>query len=184
LPFPVIYSDIKNLVDFVLVFSRNLNWRRRRYDTVGDGVWMIGLEEGNVKNRMNFAEGSGKFESSGVTADGSKNFEGAKSFRAELLGRSFRFDILAAKPDLGSYVEGRGGFAKLVGSHLILKLASPDLFLHIGVEFGEGFCKIVSFRGGDGFVEGDRNSGVIAIVGKERRDLGCQRDVVVVGELG
>jgi hypothetical protein len=134
LPPSAIVSDVENGSDFILFFSSDFNRRRRRDDSVRNGVGMEGFKEGDVEDGMNPAHGSGKVEFSGVRTDFGEDGEGTEPLCTQFLGRPLGLDVLGAKPDLRTDSEsGRGG-SELVGSDLILGLSGGDLLFDVGME--------------------------------------------------
>ena len=151
---------------------------------IGDGVGVVGFEEGDVEDRMKETHSVRELESECMARDFMGDGERTETFVVKLLGRAFGRDVLSIQPDEVADFEVGSGESATVGRDLVLGLGDFDLVSAIGVEVGEGFGEVVGSRVGDRDIEREGGARIITIVGKERGDLSRRVRGIVVGELG
>ena len=104
MPSPINFR-VKDFLNFIFGFSVDLNWGRRRLNSVQNSVWMGEFELGDMEDGMHRLHRVGESECEGMSTRLHYDCEGSEVLVGELLGGAHRPKVLSFHIDFISYLE-------------------------------------------------------------------------------
>ncbi|KAG5351245.1 hypothetical protein C0989_007280 [Termitomyces sp. Mn162] len=177
------YLGVEDLVDFVVILVLDFDGGQSARALAGEGVWSVPFKESNVEHRVEALQARRQVELVSVSGDLPEDLEWAEAFVVKFDGRPPGLEILPVEPDQGAGGPVGGRLAMGIGVLGVGLVGGVDLVPEELVEGSEVLSDLMGNMGRDVF-EGQRESGIVALVGiKGGNSSGGVRHVVV-GEFG
>ena len=103
-PSPIDFR-VKDFLNFIFNFSIDLNWRRRRLNSIWNGAWVGEFELGDMEDEVHGFHSVRESEREGMSTGLCYDCEGSKVLVGELLGGARRPEVLGFHVDFISYLE-------------------------------------------------------------------------------
>ena len=119
-PSPINFR-VKDFLNFIFDFSVDLDWRRRRLNSIQNSARMGEFKLGDVEDRMHRLHRVGETECEGMSTRLCDDCEGSKVLVGELLGGARKPEVLSFHVDFISYLEIRqSGSSGVCGALIVL----------------------------------------------------------------
>ncbi|KAG5328278.1 hypothetical protein C0989_010744, partial [Termitomyces sp. Mn162] len=177
------YPGVEDLVDLVVVLVLDFDGGRSAGALAGEGVWSMPFKESNVEHRVEALQTRRQVELVSVGGDLPEDLEWAEAFVVEFDRGPPGLKISSVEPDQGAGGPVGGRLAAGVGVLGVGLVGGVDLVPEELVEGSEVLGDFMGNVGGD-VLEGQRESGIVALVGVKGGNSGGGMRRVVVGEFG
>ncbi|KAG5348560.1 hypothetical protein C0989_009942, partial [Termitomyces sp. Mn162] len=177
------YPGVKDLINLIVILVLDFDGGRLAGVLAGEGVWSVPFKESNVEHRVEALQAQRQVELVSVGGDLPEDLEGAEAFVVEFDGRPLGLEILPVEPDQGAGGPVGGRLATGIGMLGVGLVGGVDLIPEELVEGLEVLGDLMGNVGRDVF-EGQRESGIVALVGVKGGNSGGRVRHVVVGEFG
>ncbi|KAG5330552.1 hypothetical protein C0989_008838 [Termitomyces sp. Mn162] len=177
------YLGVKDLVDLVVILVLDFDGGQSAGVLAGEGVWSVPFKESNVEHRVEALQARRQVELVSVGGDLLEDLEWAEVFVVKFDGRPPGLKILPVEPDQGAGGPVGGRLATGISVLGVGLVGGVDLVPEELVEGSEVLGDFVGNVGRDVF-EGQRESGIVALVSVKGGNSGGGVRRVVVGEFG
>ncbi|KAG5349147.1 hypothetical protein C0989_005608 [Termitomyces sp. Mn162] len=177
------YPGVKDLIDLIVILILDFDRGRSAGALAREGDWSMLFKELNVEHRVEALQARRQVKLVSVGGDLLEDLEWAEAFVVEFDGRPPGLEILPVEPDQGARGPVRGQLATGIGMLGVGLVGGVDLVLEELVEGSEVLGDLMGNMGRDVF-EGQRELGIVALVGIKGGNFGGRVRCVVVGEFG
>ncbi|KAG5331199.1 hypothetical protein C0989_008312 [Termitomyces sp. Mn162] len=175
------YPGVKDLVNLIVILVLDFDGGRLAGTLAGEGVWSMLFKESNMEHWVEALQAQRQVELVSMGGDLLEDLEWAKALVVEFDGRPPGLEISSVEPDQGAGGPVGGQLATGIGVLGVGLVGSVDLILEELVEGSEVLSDLVGNVGRD-VLEGQHESGIVALVGIKGGSSGGRVRHVVVGE--
>ncbi|KAG5331599.1 hypothetical protein C0989_008005, partial [Termitomyces sp. Mn162] len=177
------YPGVEDLMDLIVVLVLDFDGGRSAGALAGEGVWSVPFKESNVEHRVEALQTRRQVELVSVGGDLPEDLEWAEAFVVEFDRGPPGLKISSVEPDQGAGGPVGGRLAAGVSMLGVGLVGGVDLVSEELVEGLEVLGDFVGNVGGD-VLEGQHESGIVALVGVKGGNSSGGMRRVVVGEFG